>query len=95
MHTLITTWRCSFFGKMLVRKASVAARGCTQRAMSSITAVVSDFRSDTITRPSKRLRAAMASAVVGDDVYGEGKVRILLFLLLASWHLLLVRKTII
>jgi Beta-eliminating lyase len=74
---------------LLVRKGSVAARGCTQRAMSSITAVVSDFRSDTTTTPSKRLRAAMASAVVGDDVYGEGKVCILLFLLFASWHSLL------
>lgn len=32
---------------------------------------VSDFRSDTVTRPTAALRAAMAAAVVGDDVYGE------------------------
>ena len=30
-----------------------------------------DFRSDTLTKPSPEMRAAMASAVVGDDVYGE------------------------
>ena len=32
---------------------------------------VSDFRSDTVTRPTPAMRAAMASAEVGDDVYGE------------------------
>jgi threonine aldolase len=31
----------------------------------------SDFRSDTVTRPTAALRRAMAEAVVGDDVYGE------------------------
>jgi threonine aldolase len=30
-----------------------------------------DLRSDTVTRPTTRMRAAMASAEVGDDVYGE------------------------
>lgn len=30
-----------------------------------------DLRSDTVTKPSERMRAAMASAEVGDDVYGE------------------------
>ncbi|GIF71864.1 threonine aldolase family protein [Asanoa siamensis] len=30
-----------------------------------------DLRSDTVTRPSPAMRAAMADAVVGDDVYGE------------------------
>jgi len=30
-----------------------------------------DLRSDTLTRPSDGMRAAMASAEVGDDVYGE------------------------
>jgi threonine aldolase len=30
-----------------------------------------DLRSDTVTRPSAKMRAAMASAEVGDDVYGE------------------------
>lgn len=30
-----------------------------------------DLRSDTVTRPDERMRAAMAAAEVGDDVYGE------------------------
>ncbi|OEY65407.1 low-specificity L-threonine aldolase [Marinobacter sp. X15-166B] len=30
-----------------------------------------DFRSDTVTRPTPAMRAAMASADVGDDVYGD------------------------
>ncbi len=30
-----------------------------------------DFRSDTVTRPSKGMREAMASAKVGDDVFGD------------------------
>ena len=32
---------------------------------------VIDLRSDTVTRPSEGMRAAMAAAEVGDDVYGE------------------------
>ena len=30
-----------------------------------------DFRSDTVTRPTPQMRAAMAEALVGDDVFGE------------------------
>jgi len=30
-----------------------------------------DFRSDTVTQPTEAMRAAMAAAEVGDDVYGE------------------------
>ena len=30
-----------------------------------------DLRSDTVTQPTPEMRAAMASAEVGDDVYGE------------------------
>ncbi|HLU37848.1 MAG TPA: beta-eliminating lyase-related protein, partial [Planctomycetota bacterium] len=30
-----------------------------------------DFRSDTVTRPTEAMRAAMARAEVGDDVFGE------------------------
>jgi threonine aldolase len=30
-----------------------------------------DLRSDTVTRPTRAMRAAMATAEVGDDVYGE------------------------
>src|ERR1700685_4771502 len=32
---------------------------------------VVDLRSDTVTRPTPAMRAAMAAADVGDDVYGE------------------------
>ena len=32
---------------------------------------IADFRSDTVTRPTQEMRAAMAAADVGDDVYGE------------------------
>jgi threonine aldolase len=34
-------------------------------------AALIDLRSDTVTLPSEKMRAAMASAEVGDDVYGE------------------------
>jgi len=30
-----------------------------------------DLRSDTVTRPSSQMLAAMTSAPVGDDVYGD------------------------
>ncbi|AIO19205.1 Low specificity L-threonine aldolase [Candidatus Izimaplasma bacterium HR1] len=30
-----------------------------------------DFRSDTVTKPTKAMREAMANAIVGDDVYGD------------------------
>jgi threonine aldolase len=33
--------------------------------------VIVDLRSDTVTRPTAAMRAAMADAEVGDDVYGE------------------------
>jgi threonine aldolase len=36
-----------------------------------VTTPISDFRSDTVTRPTAPMRAAMAAAEVGDDVYGE------------------------
>jgi threonine aldolase len=36
-----------------------------------MTAHVSDFRSDTVTKPTPRMRQAMAETEVGDDVYGE------------------------
>jgi threonine aldolase len=32
---------------------------------------VIDLRSDTVTKPTAAMRAAMANAEVGDDVYGE------------------------
>ncbi len=33
--------------------------------------LLTDFRSDTVTRPSKAMREAMANADVGDDVFGD------------------------
>ncbi len=36
-----------------------------------MSAAASDFRSDTVTKPTPRMRQAMAEAEVGDDVYGE------------------------
>src|ERR1035437_10662597 len=33
--------------------------------------VLIDLRSDTVTRPTAKMRKAMAEAEVGDDVYGE------------------------
>ena len=33
--------------------------------------MATDFRSDTVTRPSPEMRAAMAAAPVGDDVLGD------------------------
>ena len=30
-----------------------------------------DLRSDTITQPTKEMRAAMAEAIIGDDLHGE------------------------
>ena len=36
-----------------------------------MTSPASDFRSDTVTKPTPRMRQAMAEAEVGDDVYGE------------------------
>ncbi|NDQ58101.1 MAG: aminotransferase class I/II-fold pyridoxal phosphate-dependent enzyme [Acidipila sp.] len=40
-------------------------------AASPIRATTVDLRSDTVTRPTPAMRGAMASAEVGDDVYGE------------------------
>jgi threonine aldolase len=36
-----------------------------------MTSFPSDFRSDTVTKPTAKMRRAMAEAEVGDDVYGE------------------------
>ncbi len=33
--------------------------------------LIADLRSDTVTRPTPAMREAMATAEVGDDVYGE------------------------
>ncbi len=40
-------------------------------ASSSVTQRISDFRSDTVTRPTAKMRQAMAEAIVGDDVFAD------------------------
>lgn len=42
-----------------------------QGAEGAAAETVADLRSDTVTRPTAGMRAAMASAEVGDDVYGD------------------------
>ena len=37
---------------------------------------IMDFRSDTVTRPSEEMRKVIASAAVGDDIYGRGGERL-------------------
>ena len=44
----------------------VNEKASPERALETI-----DLRSDTVTKPTPAMRAAMASAEVGDDVYGE------------------------
>ena len=39
--------------------------------MSEYLSEYSDFRSDTVTRPTENMKKAMAEAVVGDDVLGD------------------------
>ncbi|WP_018152033.1 low-specificity L-threonine aldolase [Leeia oryzae] len=43
----------------------------TQQSDSGDLNVVADFRSDTVTRPTPEIRALMATAPVGDDVFGD------------------------
>src|SRR5260221_12286521 len=50
---------------MVARAAEGARRGYDRRVD------VIDLRSDTVTRPSPAMRAAMAAADVGDDQFGE------------------------
>jgi threonine aldolase len=42
-----------------------------EAAQARMNAIRYDFRSDTVTRPSQPMRAAMAAAPVGDDVFGD------------------------
>ncbi len=42
----------------------------TQRGEKRLPSII-DLCSDTVTRPAPEMRAAMAAAEVGDDVYGE------------------------
>ena len=51
-------------------KPSLAARFYGGPALEN-TEGYTDLRSDTVTRPTPRMREAMAKAPVGDDVYGD------------------------
>jgi threonine aldolase len=42
-----------------------------EQAQAGAAVTTIDLRSDTVTKPTDRMRAAMAAAEVGDDVYGE------------------------
>jgi len=50
--------------------ASPEGNGVHSRAMSTANATI-DLRSDTVTKPTEAMRAAMATAPVGDDCYGD------------------------
>ncbi|TNV73681.1 hypothetical protein FGO68_gene5240 [Halteria grandinella] len=56
---------------ILKRRALIATRayGSTPELVNTENLI--DLRSDTVTRPTKKMREAMASAKVGDDVYGD------------------------
>ena len=43
----------------------------TTKSRDRLNSCIVDFRSDTVTKPDEGMRAAIAGAIVGDDVYGE------------------------
>lgn len=53
------------------KSSSRSPSDSTAGASSTAPTAAVDLRSDTMTKPCKRLRAAMAGAQVGDDVFGE------------------------
>lgn len=60
-------WRGSTSRKALVVRLHHPLRAKVAFAIPELI----DLRSDTVTRPTAEMRAAMAVAEVGDDVYGE------------------------
>jgi threonine aldolase len=50
---------------------STATNSATERESAHAAAPAIDLRSDTVTKPTAEMRAAMAAAEVGDDVYAE------------------------
>jgi threonine aldolase len=54
----------------IVRDAACHNRDSANQMKETLPAII-DLRSDTVTRPTMEMRAAMAAAEVGDDVYGE------------------------
>src|SRR3984893_14593706 len=57
----------------MLGKVACACRGSNEREPPVLAEpeTVIDLRSDTVTRPSQSMRAAMAGADVGDDVWGD------------------------
>lgn len=49
----------------MYQTATITTNGCDSKK------TVIDIRSDTVSQPTKRMREAMANAIVGDDVYNE------------------------
>jgi threonine aldolase len=46
-------------------------RSIYQNSVKTTTAVVGDFRSDTVTKPTPKMLAAMCESIVGDDVFQD------------------------
>src|ERR1700691_5694760 len=75
------TSHCGKWGKIIRCASNVKKNLCATRDRSGIfpgvrnsivpSSDIVDLRSDTVTRPTPAMRAAMAAAEVGDDVYGE------------------------
>src|SRR6202453_5085998 len=75
------TSHCGKWGKIIRCASNVKKNLCATRHRSGIfpwvrnsivpSSDIVDLRSDTVTRPTPAMRAAMAAAEVGDDVYGE------------------------
>ncbi len=59
--------------KALAKTAPACEKRASSQGQMTMTAnaIRFDFRSDTVTRPTAPMRAAMAAAEVGDDVYGD------------------------
>jgi threonine aldolase len=56
-------------GTFKTSQSGVTIRASTQQDLPAVSTI--DLRSDTVTQPTDAMRAAMAAAAVGDDVYGE------------------------
>src|ERR1700678_1211202 len=61
---------CSSAGWVLERGEKSVRRAWWFGYRNGVTLSI-DLRSDTVTRPTQAMRAAMAAAEVGDDVYGD------------------------
>jgi len=65
----INSWKGKCHDRRLVDRAKPDETACASTG--KVQNLLIDLRSDTVTRPTLEMRAAMAAAEVGDDVYGE------------------------